>query len=34
VRSDVIASASMLGSVTAKSGDVILIPDMAWTAGK
>jgi hypothetical protein len=24
----------MLGSVTAKSGDVILIPDMAWTAGK
>jgi LysM repeat protein len=34
VRSDVIASASMLSSATAKSGDVILIPDMAWTAGK
>jgi LysM repeat protein len=34
VRSDVIASASMLGGATVRAGDVILIPDKAWTGGK
>jgi spore germination protein YaaH len=34
VRSDVIASASLLGNAPAKSGDVLLIPDIAWAGGK